>query len=93
LGVGVFYALTRYLIILAYRYASAAELSPFNYTVVIFSGLLGWQFFGDVPAAMSILGTVLICARGILSILAGHSEGRGHAFGNGYWRLRWKPSG
>lgn len=30
LGVGVSYALTQYLIIRAYRYASAAELSPFN---------------------------------------------------------------
>ena len=49
LGVGFSYALTQYLIIQAYRYASATELSPFNYTVVIFSGLSGWLFFGDVP--------------------------------------------
>lgn len=89
-GVGGFYALTQYLIILAYRYASAAELSPFNYTVVIFSGLLGWWFFGNVPDAMSIMGTVLICAGGILSIRAGHSEGRGHMFGYGHWQIHWK---
>jgi drug/metabolite transporter (DMT)-like permease len=90
LGVGVSYALTQYLIILAYRYASATELSPFNYTVVIFSGLLGWWFFGNVPDSLAITGTILICAGGILSITAGHSEGLGHAFGNGHWRLRWK---
>lgn len=90
LGVGAFYALTQYLIILAYRYASAAELSPFNYTVVIFSGLLGWLVFGNVPGALAVLGTVLICAGGILSIEAGHVEGHGHAFGYGHWRLRWK---
>jgi drug/metabolite transporter (DMT)-like permease len=90
LGVGVFYALTQYLIILAYRYASAAELSPFNYTVVIFSGLLGWLFFGNVPDAGAVIGTVLICAGGILSIRAGHAEGRGHTFGYGHWHLQWK---
>jgi drug/metabolite transporter (DMT)-like permease len=90
LGVGVSYALTQYLIIRAYRYASAAELSPFNYTVVIFSGLLGWWFFNNVPDAVAILGTLLICAGGILSIVAGHSEGRGHAFGCGHWQLHWK---
>lgn len=90
LAVGIFYALTQYLIILAYRYASAAELSPFNYTVVIFSGLLGWRFFGNVPDSTAVMGTVLICAGGILSIRAGHSEGRGHAFGNGHWKLHWK---
>ncbi len=90
LGVGVFYALTQYFIILAYRYASAAELSPFNYTVVIFSGLLGWEFFGNVPGATAVAGTILICAGGILSIQAGHSEGRGHAFGSGHWQWKWK---
>jgi drug/metabolite transporter (DMT)-like permease len=89
-GVGVTYALTQYLIILAYRYASAAELSPFNYTVVIFSGLLGWCFFGNVPDASAITGTVLVCVGGILSIRAGHAVGRGHAFGYGHWQLRWK---
>jgi drug/metabolite transporter (DMT)-like permease len=89
-GVGLSYAATQYLIILAYRYASAAELSPFNYTVVIFSGLLGWRFFGNVPDASAIMGTVLVCLGGILSIRAGHAEGRGHSFGYGHWQLRWK---
>ena len=89
-GVGTFYAATQYLIILAYRYASAVELSPFNYTVVVFSGLLGWWVFGSVPGPTAIAGTVLICAGGILSIEAGHIEGLGHAFGYGHWRLRWK---
>ncbi len=90
LGVGGFYALTQYFIIRAYHYATAAELSPFNYTVVIFSGLLGWWMFGNVPDRIAVLGTILICAGGVLSISAGHKEGRGHWFGSGHWRLRWK---
>ena len=90
LGVGGFYAATQYLIILAYRYADAAALSPFNYTVVIFSGVLGWWLFGNIPGAVALLGTLLICAAGILSIEAGHVEGHGHSFGNGHWRPRWK---
>ncbi len=85
LGVGGFYALTQYLIILAYRQASAAQISPFNYTVVIFSGLLGWIVFGNVPDWISVVGTLLICAGGILSIKAGHPEGLGHSHGNGHW--------
>lgn len=93
LGVGGFYALTQYLIILAYRQASAAQISPFNYTVVIFSGLLGWAFFGNVPDWISLVGTLLICAGGILSIKAGHPEGLGHSFGSGHWfRHRTQPS-
>jgi drug/metabolite transporter (DMT)-like permease len=89
-GVGGFYALTQYLIILAYRHASAAEISPFNYTVVIFSGLLGWQFFGNIPDRTALFGTVLICAGGILAIKAGHPEGLGQAVGSGHWKLQWR---
>jgi drug/metabolite transporter (DMT)-like permease len=87
LAVGGFYALTQYLIILAYRQASAAQISPFNYTVVIFSGLLGWMFFHNVPDLASLAGTILICAGGILSIRAGHPEGHGHSHGAGHWNL------
>jgi drug/metabolite transporter (DMT)-like permease len=93
LGVGAFYAATQYLIIRAYRYASATELSPFNYSVVIFSGFLGWWLFGDVLDGMAAAGTFLICVGGILSIEAGHSEGHGHAFGSGNWKLHWKMLG
>jgi len=89
-GVGGFYALTQYLIILAYRHASSAALSPFNYTVVIFSGILGWWLFGNVPGPTAILGTVLICLGGILSIRAGHPEGHGHSAGAGHWDFRWQ---
>ena len=87
IGVGGFYALTQYLIILAYRQASADQISPFNYTVVVFSGLLGWIFFGNVPDWVSLAGTLLICAGGILSIKAGHAEGHGHSIGCGHWNL------
>lgn len=90
LAIGFSYAATQYLIILAYRYADAAQLSPFNYSVVVFSGLLGWWFFGNVPGVTALIGTVLICAGGVLSIEAGHSEGRGHGFGSGHWQLHWK---
>lgn len=83
-GVGLSMAVTQYLIILAYRQASAASISPFNYTVVIFSGLLGWILFGNVPDWISVLGTALICAGGILSIRAGHPEGHGHALSTGH---------
>src|SRR4051794_9808372 len=90
IGVGMFYALTQWLIILAYRYASASELSPFNYSVVVFSGMPGWIFFGNVPTPSAIVGTLLICGGGILSISNGHYEGLGHWFGFGHWHLPWK---
>lgn len=90
LSVGVLYALTQWFIILAYRYADAAELSPFNYSVVVFSGILGWIFFANVPGPSALVGTLLICAGGILSIHTGHPEGKGSWFSVGHWHWPWK---
>src|SRR5262245_49595561 len=66
-GVGVTMALAQFLLILAYDQASAAALSPFNYSVVVFSGLLGWLVWGQVPNALSLVGVVLVCAGGVLA--------------------------
>src|SRR5262245_22972874 len=66
-GVGVTMALAQFLLILAYDQASAAALSPFNYSVVVFSGLLGWLVWDQVPNALSLVGVVLVCAGGVLA--------------------------
>ena len=86
---GLAFAATQWLIIAAYKFGSATELSPFNYSVVVFSGLLGWGIFGTVPGLSAVLGTVLILAGGIASIEGGHKEGLGHAIGGGHWAKRW----
>ncbi len=85
IALGLCFAATQWLIIEAYRFGSATQLSPFNYTVVIFSGLLGWLVFGTVPGLSAILGTLLICSGGIASVESGPIEGLGHAIGNGHW--------
>ncbi len=83
--VGVCFAATQWLIIVAYRYGSASQLSPFNYSVVVFSGLLGWIVFGTVPAWTALLGTALIVAGGVASVSMGHREAKGHPVGGGHW--------
>ncbi len=88
-ALGLCFAGTQWLIILAYHFGSATELSPFNYSVVIFSGLLGWAVFGTVPSLTAVIGTILICAGGIASIEAGHIEGLGHWIGAGHWGRLW----
>src|SRR5262245_63819916 len=66
-GVGVTMALAQLLLILAYDQASAAALSPFNYSVVVFSGLIGWLVWGQVPNVLSLVGVVLVCVAGVLA--------------------------
>ncbi len=84
-GIGVFMALAQLFIILAYERATADRLSPFNYSVVVFSGLIGWLVWGNVPDALALVGIVLVCAGGIVSIVFGGAHGKGHPVGNGHW--------
>lgn len=69
LGVGIFMALAQLLIILAYQHATASQIAPFNYSVVIFSGLIGWVVWGNTLDWISAIGIALVCAGGILSIV------------------------
>jgi drug/metabolite transporter (DMT)-like permease len=67
LGIGVCMAAAQVCTVLAYKQASPARLSPFNYSVVVFSALIGWLIFHQVPNAITWAGVVLVCVAGILS--------------------------
>lgn len=49
----------------AYSYAPAKEISVFDYSQVVFSAILGFFFFGQIPDAFSILGYFIVCATAI----------------------------
>lgn len=46
----------------AYSNAPARDISVFDYTQVLFSALLGFLFFQQVPDGWSVIGYVIICA-------------------------------
>ncbi len=58
----------------AYKHAPAREISVYDYSQVIFSAILGFFVFGDVPDGFSILGYCIICGMAILNFL--HNTGR-----------------
>ena len=74
IGIGVTMAIAQLLLILAYERASPSRVSPFNYSVVVFSGIIGWFVWNEVPNALSIVGTMLVCAGGILSVIHYHKK-------------------
>ena len=53
------------LVFSAYRIASPAVVSPFEYSILIWSSLSGWFFFDEIPDLRTILGMFLIVAGGI----------------------------
>jgi drug/metabolite transporter (DMT)-like permease len=76
IGIGVTMAIAQFLLIVAYEYASPSHVAPFNYSVVIFSGLIGWAVWNEIPNALSWVGTLLVCAGGILSVIHHHKRHR-----------------
>ena len=49
----------------AYRIASPAVVSPFEYSILIWSSLSGWIFFNEIPDLKTIIGIILIVCGGI----------------------------
>lgn len=53
----------------AYYHAPAKEISVFDYSQVIFSAILGFFLFGQIPDAFSVIGYILICGMAIYMFL------------------------
>ncbi len=66
LGTGAHIALTR-----AYALAPAAQIGPFTYMAVLFSGVYGWLFWGELPDALSLAGALVVCVAGVWTLRLG----------------------
>ena len=53
----------------AYCHAPAREISVYDYSQIIFSAVLGFVIFGQVPDRFSVLGYVIICAMAVVMFL------------------------
>jgi drug/metabolite transporter (DMT)-like permease len=60
LGTGVFAAAGQYFLTIAYQTAPPSEVSIYNYSHIIFSLILGFAVFGEIPDLLSLLGASLI---------------------------------
>jgi drug/metabolite transporter (DMT)-like permease len=63
--IGAFGAIGHWLLIKAHKRASAAVLSPFNYSQMIWMVLLGWLVFGDLPDRWTLAGAAVVVASGL----------------------------
>jgi len=52
----------------AYTLAPAGRIGPFSYIAVIYSTLLGWWFWGEVPGLPTVAGSLMITLAGILTL-------------------------
>jgi drug/metabolite transporter (DMT)-like permease len=73
-GIGLSIWLTMWLYTRAYSYAKASVISPVSYCGVLFTGLLGWAIWGQIPEQSAVIGAVLIISGGIASVYLGREQ-------------------
>jgi drug/metabolite transporter (DMT)-like permease len=53
----------------AFRLAPAAVVAPFDYTALVWAGVLGWLVWGETPDAATLIGAAIIIASGLYLVL------------------------
>ena len=59
----------QYGITFAYRYAAAKNIAAFDYSQVVFSGILGFIVLGEIPDLQSFIGYIVVISVGIVLVL------------------------
>ena len=62
---GVTAAVAFLLLFTAYSVASPSVVSPFEYSILLWSSLIGWIFFEEIPSLRTVIGIVIIVTSGI----------------------------
>ena len=52
----------------SYRHAPASVVAPFSYTSMIYSIVIGYLWFGEVPQPIVLVGAVIVIAAGLFVI-------------------------
>jgi drug/metabolite transporter (DMT)-like permease len=55
----------QWLVVLAFQQAPASVLAPFSYSQLVWSGLLGYGIFGNVPDRWTLAGATVVIASGL----------------------------
>jgi len=58
-----------------YRFAPASVLAPFEYTAMVWAGVLGYVMFGEMPTAAVLLGAAIVAASGLFVLWREHLLG------------------
>lgn len=65
IAVGLFGTMGHLLLTLAHARAPASVLAPFTYTQLLWSVLLGYLVFGDLPSRWTLIGAAIVTASGL----------------------------
>lgn len=69
IGAGLAAAGGQFAITYAYKFAAAQDISIFDYSTILFTGLFGWVILTQIPDLWSLIGYALIFSGALLSYL------------------------
>lgn len=75
ISVGILGGIGQTIMTESYRYAPMSVIAPFEYTSLVFSILIGFFIFSEVPTVAMILGSLIVVASGIFIIFREHRLG------------------
>jgi len=76
IGAGVVGGLGQILLTSSYRFAEAGVLAPFTYVSMLWSVLIGWVWFSEVPTVQMLVGSAFVIAAGIIIVLRERALGQ-----------------
>ncbi|MGD8349002.1 MAG: DMT family transporter, partial [Gammaproteobacteria bacterium] len=65
LAFGLGCGLQQWLLTISFRYAEASLLAPYEYLAMVFAAIVGYFFWGEVPAVTTWIGAAVIAGSGI----------------------------
>ena len=66
---GISATIGQYGVTFAYKFAAAKNISVFDYSQVLFTGIFGYMFFGEFPDFQSLIGYIIVISVGIVLVL------------------------
>lgn len=66
ISTGIFAAIAQFALTYSYKYAPASEVAVYNYTNIVFSIIIGFFIWGEIPDMLSILGGAIITIMAIV---------------------------
>jgi len=69
IGAGIVGGLGQVLLTSSYRFAEAGVLAPFTYVSILWSVLIGYVWFSEVPTLGMLVGAALVICAGVIIVL------------------------
>jgi len=71
---GIMLLLTQISLVKAYTYATASQVGVYQYSSIVFVGIIEWLIFGKAPGWLDILGFLLVTIAGCLIIRSSNHQ-------------------